>query len=124
MITLQIQINESTLARSLMTIQDLGQSLNEFIGAALESVLVTPIEDQAPMELLSIIVVKAVNNAKQLPSKAEFSLDDVCTTEDWRTLSVGERKSMGKSFRKSVEGSGIAKWDRRNSANKAIYIRN
>jgi hypothetical protein len=56
---------------------------------------------------------------------SEFKLIDLCTDEDWEALSGGERKSLGKGFRKAVEGMSlpIAKYVRRTSSNKAVYKR-
>ena len=77
---------------------------------------------QAPASaLLDLVVQRAVG----IPVGVEFHLDDVCDKADWEALTPGERKILGKSFRKAVESHipQIAEHVGRTSGNKAIYRR-
>ncbi|KTB69972.1 MULTISPECIES: DUF1413 domain-containing protein [Pseudomonas] len=72
---------------------------------------------------LNAFLQEAIRGAGAIEKMTEFSFDDVLGREDWNRLSGGDRKSLGRSFRKEVERLGIAVWLRRNSANKAIYLK-
>ena len=105
----------------------INRTIDEFIEYCLDRYLdEDPLEGYKPTPAtftLSGVAIKAIDKAKDLAKNSEFSLDDVCPLETWSKLSSGERKSLGKTFRQKIEEAKIARWDRRDSGNKAIYVR-
>jgi hypothetical protein len=73
----------------------------------------------------STILKTALVAARKLPSKKEFHLEDIIVASDWDRLTVGQRKILGKNFRKAVEISVplFAEHTGRTNTNKAIYKR-
>jgi len=73
----------------------------------------------------SSLLPKLVASARALPSGSEFHLAKLCPASDWRAIGAGERKSLGKGFRKEVEGATppIARHIGRTSNSQAIYQR-
>ncbi|VVP47465.1 hypothetical protein PS850_05227 [Pseudomonas fluorescens] len=113
-----IQIQDDLLSTLLTQAQEVGSSVESFIEETLREALDQPVAENTLVEGLLILAIQGVAKIK---AKAEFSLDDVLGEGDWNLMTGGERKSLGRRFRKEAEGSGIAKWLRRNSGNKAIY---
>ncbi len=120
-----IEIDDSLLSASLIESQEQQISLDTFINEAIKSTLAEPNSPiQKPISIDGILK-NTVECAKQKAIGEEFLLVDICTNEDWNSLSSGARKSLGKEFRKSVENTvpQIAKHVGRTSSNKAIYKR-
>lgn len=113
-----IQIQDDLLSTLLTHAQEAGSSVESFIEETLREALSQPAAENTVVEGL---LLAAIEGVAQIKSNAEFSLDDVIDAGDWDLMTGGERKSLGRRFRKEAEGSGIAKWLRRNSGNKAIY---
>ena len=81
-----------------------------------------PIEPKTPL-ILDSIINQAIQNAGEKVSGDEFHINDVCSDQVWEQLSSGERKRLGRLFRKEIESKKIAKFLRRTTGNKAIYER-
>src|SRR4029077_15958591 len=97
-IAIQLLIEEDLLRQALEEAQKtgkpVGEILNENVRKSFEkngSSTVASDAEQIPRA--------AVDRARSLPSKEEFSLGQLCPPSDWRRLSSGERKSLGKRFR-------------------------
>jgi hypothetical protein len=125
MTKLIIEIDDSLLSKALMESQEQEVSLDTFINEALTAALAEPIAQPRKTVSIDTILQNAVEQAKSLKVGTKFLLADICSFEDWESLSSGERKSLGKGFRKTVEGSEpqIAEHVGRTSGNKAIYRR-
>jgi hypothetical protein len=80
-----------------------------------------------PPETIEQILAQAVNSARNLSSGTDFLLANLFTASrdrwTWPSLSIGDRKQLGKLFRKAMEESGVAVWVRRRSDNHAVYRR-
>lgn len=115
-----IQIKEDLLFALLTQARKNGSTVEVAIDDILREALDDPdLESKSLGTFLDV----AIRGVEAIEKMAEFSLDDVLGNEDWNRLSSGDRKSLGRSFRKEVERLGIAVWLRRNSANKAIYLK-
>lgn len=126
MANLMVSIDDALLSRVLIESQEQEVSLDTFISEALASVLAGT-SQIAPRKVVNVddMVAQAVAQVQRQASGTEFLLVDLCTDEDWEALSGGERKSLGKGFRKAVESQDppIARFVRRTSSNKAVYKR-
>lgn len=115
-----IQIKEDLLLALLTQARKNGSTVEAAIDDILREALDDPdLENQS----LGAFLHEAIRGVETIEKDAEFSFDDVLGDANWNRLSGGERKSLGRSFRKEVERLGIAAWLRRNSANKAIYMK-
>lgn len=126
MATLLVELDDALLARVLNESQEQEIDLKKFISEALDAFLTggapAPARRSVDVEALLASAVKLAT-ARQKDSK--FMLVDLFEDKDWDALSGGERKSLGKGFRKTVEGMipPVAKYVGRTSSNKAVYKR-
>lgn len=126
MAKLVLEIDDALLSRALIDSQEQEISLDTFVSEALNSALASP--TPAPVQRVvnvNDVIASAVDRARAQALGSEFMLIELCDNEDWEALSGGERKSLGKGFRKEVEGMNppIAEFVRRTSSNKAVYKR-
>lgn len=126
MTKLIVEIDDALLSRALIESQDQEISLDTFISESLK----TTLESSSPIPIrktvnIEDVIASAVKQVRTREINSEFLLIDLCSNEDWEALSSGERKSLGKGFRKEVENMQppIAKYIRRTSSNKAVYKR-
>lgn len=114
---------ENLLTKMLGESQSRGVTLETFILEAMARSVATP--DTCEMKAVSIEVIldKALKEAQKLPVGESFFVKDLCSQADWACLGAGERKVLGKYFRKKAENMAkpIAKWIGRTSSNQAIY---
>jgi len=126
MAKLFLEVDDALLARVLSESQEQEISLDKFISEALDAALASPNPVPAKKVVnVDSLIASAVDRVHTKQIGSEFMLVDLCTDEDWEALSGGERKSLGKGFRKAVEGMKppVASYVRRTSANKAVYKR-
>ncbi|SER53239.1 MULTISPECIES: DUF1413 domain-containing protein [Pseudomonas] len=94
------------------------------VEAFIEELLRDALEQPAAEStLVETTLHEAIQGLDKIPSGEEFFLEDVLDSQAWSAMSNGERKSLGRRFRKAVESKGLAEWQRRNYANKAVYKR-
>ena len=117
-----IELDERVLTGILIQATELNINLNTHIENVLNSTMLQPIEPKTPL-ILDSIINQAIQNAEKKVSGDEFHINDVCSDQVWEQLSSGERKRLGRLFRKEVESKKIAKFLRRTTGNKAIYER-
>jgi hypothetical protein len=117
-----IELDERVLAGILIQATELNINLNKYIESILNSTMLKPIEPKTPL-ILDSIINQAIQNAGEKVSGDEFHINDVCSDQVWEQLSSGERKRLGRLFRKEIESKKIAKFLRRTTGNKAIYER-
>lgn len=115
-----IQIQDDLLITLLTQAKESGSSVEGFIEDTLREALDQPVVESTLVETFLELAIQGVMAMK---TQAEFSLDEVLGDGDWNKMTGGERKSLGRRFRKEAERLGIARWLRRNSANKAIYLK-
>ncbi len=95
---------------------------SDFIAQLLKQSLTIP--DPQPSLTLEALVDSLAELAKtQRHNGQQFLLSDFLEERVRQTLTPGERKQLGKIFRKKLEGSGIAKFSHRRSDNHAVYTR-
>jgi plasmid stability protein len=117
---ISIQIKDDLLRALLIHAGQKGSTAE----AAIDDILRDALDDpDLENKSLGAFLDEAIRGVDAIENMAEFSFDDVLGSENWNRLSGGDRKSLGRSFRKEVERLGIAVWLRRNSANKAIYLK-
>jgi hypothetical protein len=104
------------LARSAETNNSVENLLDELLREALE-------QPSAPSVDVAEVIQACLEKVRQLEVGEAFTLDDVIPPLAWDSMSTGDRKSFGKRFRKEAQNAGLAEWETRNSANKAIYKR-
>lgn len=126
MAKLFVEIDDALLSRILIDSQEQEIGLDTFISEALNAALASPNPVPARKVVnVDDLIASAVDRVHTKEIGSEFMLIDLCANEDWEALSGGERKSLGKGFRKAVEGMtpSIAEYVRRTSSNKAVYRR-
>ena len=121
-VNVMIELDERVLTGILIQATELNINLNTHIENVLNSTMLQPIEPKTPL-ILDSIINQAIQNAEKKVSGDEFHINDVCSDQVWEQLSSGERKRLGRLFRKEIESKKIAKFLRRTTGNKAIYER-
>ena len=121
-VNVMIELDERVLTGILIQATELNINLNTHIENVLNSTMLQPIEPKTPL-ILDSIINQAIQNAGEKVSGDEFHINDVCSDQVWEQLSSGERKRLGRLFRKEIESKKIAKFLRRTTGNKAIYER-
>lgn len=97
---------------------------NNSVEAVLDELLREALEQPSFVGVVVADVLEAcLKKVRKLKVGEMFTLDDVISPQAWDAMSSGDRKSFGKRFRKEAESAGLAEWETRNSANKAIYKR-
>jgi hypothetical protein len=115
-----VEIRDDLLAalldRSSSTNSTADEVLNGLLAAAL---------DQPEAEAVDLVqaIQLTLQAVEKVPHGETFLVEDVIPTETWQSMTTGDRKSFGKTFRKQVAQAGLAEWVTRNSGNKAIYRR-
>lgn len=104
------------LSRSAETNNSVETVLDELLREALEQPTFVGV-------VVADVLEACLEKVRQLKVGEMFTLDDVISHQMWDSMSTGDRKSFGKRFRKEAESAGLAEWETRNSANKAIYKR-
>ena len=126
MAELFLDMDDALLSRVLLDSQEQDVSLDTVISEALNAALASPSPVSARKAVnVDDVIASAVDRVRTKEVGSEFMLIDMCTDGDWEALSGGERKSLGKGFRKAVEGTEtpIAKYVRRTSSNKTVCER-
>lgn len=126
MANLIVEIDDVLLSKTLIDAQEQEVSLDTFIAEALNAALASPTPATLRRSVdVDGLIGSAVDKARAVEVGTEFMLVDLCAEEDWEALTGGERKSLGKGFRKAVESMDvpIARHVRRTSSNKAVYKR-
>lgn len=113
-------IQDDLLAALLAKAQEANLQANGCLEEILREALNQPVAVSTAVE---VALQAAMSGATALCTGSEFSLDEVLPDGQWAAMSAGERKSLGRRFRKEAESQRIAEWLRRNSANKAIYLK-
>ena len=121
-VNVMIELDERVLTGILIQATELNINLNTHIENVLNSTMLKPIEPKTLLDL-DLLVNQAIQNAEKKVSGDEFHINDVCSDQVWEQLSSGERKRLGRLFRKEIESKKIAKFLRRTTGNKAIYER-
>ena len=121
-VNVMIELDERVLTGILIQATELNINLNTHIENVVNSTMLQPIEPKTPL-ILDSIINQAIQNAGEKVSGDEFHINDVCSDQVWEQLSSGERKRLGRLFRKEIESKKIAKFLRRTTGNKAIYER-
>ena len=121
-VNVMIELDERVLTGILIQAKEFNINLNTHIENVLNSAMLKPIEPKTPL-ILDSIINQAIQNAGKKVSGDEFHINDVCSDQVWEQLSSGERKRLGRMFRKEVESKKIATFLRRTTGNKAIYER-
>ncbi|WP_062175091.1 DUF1413 domain-containing protein [Burkholderia sp. PAMC 26561] len=119
-----IDVEDSLLGKALNECETQNVSFDRFVTDALRNAIDELIEAE-DKSTVADTVAKAIEAARAILPGNTFHLDDICSPDDWSALNGGERKILGKAFRKAVEtGSpAIARHIGRTSGNKAIYER-
>lgn len=115
-IEIKNDILAALLSRSAETNSSVETVLDELLREALEQPSFVGV-------VVADVLEACLKKVRQLKVGERFTLDDVISPQTWDSMSTGDRKSFGKRFRKEAESAGLAEWETRNSANKAIYKR-
>lgn len=113
-----IQIQDDLLAVLLARAHEASATVESFLDETLREALDQPVAEST---IVDGLLLSAIEGVQKVEAGAEFSIDDVLEEEQWNSMTNGERKSLGRRFRKEAEGAGIAEWLRRSTGNKAIY---
>ena len=125
MANLLFAIDDSLLSSALLASANRNVALDFFIAEAIRSALEKPGLPLRNSVKIDDILQNALRIVQSKRRGERFFLKDICDAQDWERISGGERKSLGKSFRKAVESSNhpIARHVGRTSSNQAIYER-
>ena len=117
-----VEMTQNTLAAGLRLAADREEPIDRVFSALLEDI-VKRMDEALHTVDLDPVVAEAVVAARNIAAMSEFTLFDVCERNWWLASSPGDRKQLGKVFRRAVETAGVATWLRRRSDNHAVYRR-
>lgn len=131
MATISVTIPNDTLAKYLAHIGT--TPLDDAIAGLMGLAMAPETDDNGGNEPFPELSVAAMKNgdllidlldaARKLATGTEFTTDNLIPRARWEAMSATTRRLIGKAFLDEAERNGIAKKDRVNSANKAIYRR-
>lgn len=115
-----VEIRDDLLAALL----DRSSSSNSTTEDVLNGLLAAAL-DQPEVESVDLVhaIQVTLRAVEKVPHGETFLVEDVIPNDIWKSMTTGDRKSFGKTFRKQVDHAGLASWVTRNSGNKAIYRR-
>lgn len=115
-----VEIRDDLLAALLDRSSSTNSTAEEVLNGLLAAALDQPEVESVDLVHAIQVTLKAV---EQVPLGETFLVEDVIPNDIWQSMTTGDRKSFGKTFRKQVSQAGLATWVTRNSGNKAIYRR-
>ena len=129
MATLSITLSDSILAAALTEATTRNIPLEVFIESAIRGAISSPTVQPSLQpnrtDNIETLLQSAVSAARSKPAGTKFFVQELCNPQDWESTTPGERKVLGKKFRKIVEcqDDWIAKHIDRTASNQAIYQR-
>jgi hypothetical protein len=125
MARLLIEIDDVLLAWVMCEAQAREVSLDVFINDAISTIQTKSNLPANKSVSANDILSRLIERTTEIAAGEKFTLIDICEVEDWESISGGERKGLGRNFRKAVEGviPQIARLVDKTSSNKAIYER-
>jgi len=125
MANLSISISDSVLSATLVEAVRRNTPLDAYIEGILKAALSSTAFQPRPSINMEALLQRAVSVAQSKPSGTIFLVKELCNPLDWESTTAGERKVLGKRFRKIVEDpdNRIAQHDHKTSSNQAVYIR-
>lgn len=130
MATISITIPNDTLAGYLAHIG--ATPLDDAIAGLMGMAMAPETDDDGsePPPGLSVVAMRngdllteLLGAARKLATGEEFTITKLIPRARWEAMSATARRLIGKAFLVEAERCGVAKKDRINSANKAIYQR-
>ena len=115
-----LSFNQDLLRRVLASAGAKGMSLNEYVESVLRETEEEADEPDPYIDLESA-VAEAVKRAATKPAGALFELQDLFSAAEWSE--VPSPRWFGRKFRPAVEKAGVASFEQKTQANKAIYRR-
>jgi uncharacterized protein DUF1413 len=119
---IQLVIDDDVLTNALIEAKKRGQTLDELVGEKLKEVG----EAKGSADVRSeTALAQALDRARAKEKGARFTVPELFPREEWRLVASGDRKTLGKLFRREAEAgkSPIARHVGRNKTNQAIYSR-
>ena len=115
-----VEIRDDLLAALLDRSSSSNSTAEDVLNGLLAAALDQPEAESVDLVNAIQVTLKAV---EKVPHGETFLVEDVIPNDIWQSMTTGDRKSFGKTFRKQVDQAGLATWVTRNSGNKAIYRR-
>ena len=115
-----VEIRDDLLAALLDRCSSSNSTAEDVLNGLLAAALDQPEAESVDLVNAIQVTLKAV---EKVPHGETFLVEDVIPNDIWQSMTTGDRKSFGKTFRKQVDQAGLATWVTRNSGNKAIYRR-
>ena len=115
-----VEIRDDLLAALLDRSSSSNSTAEDVLNGLLAAALDQPEVESVDLGNAIQVTLKAV---EKVPHGETFLVEDVIPNDIWQSMTTGDRKSFGKTFRKQVDQAGLATWVTRNSGNKAIYRR-
>lgn len=115
-----VEIRDDLLAALLDRSSSSNSTAEDVLNGLLAAALDQPRAESVDLVNAIQVTLKAV---EKVPHGETFLVEDVIPNDIWQSMTTGDRKSFGKTFRKQVDQAGLATWVTRNSGNKAIYRR-
>ena len=115
-----VEIRDDLLAALLDRSSSSNSTAEDVLNGLLAAALDQPEVESVDLVNAIQVTLKAV---EKVPHGETFLVEDVIPNDIWQSMTTGDRKSFGKTFRKQVDQAGLATWVTRNSGNKAIYRR-
>lgn len=115
-----VEIRDDLLAALLDRSSSSNSTAEDVLNGLLAAALDQPEVESVDLVNAIQVTLKAV---EKVPHGETFLVEDVIPNDIWQSMTTGDRKSFGKTFRKQVVQAGLAAWITRNSGNKAIYRR-
>jgi hypothetical protein len=119
MAAMLLNLSQPLLMLILPAAQAMGLSLEEFLDHAARAFLAAANPSATVDELLQV----ALTEAEAIEPGNHFSLDELLAPPVWAALSTGDRKHLGKMFRKHIEEKYIGLYIARTTTGKALYSR-
>ena len=118
-----INIDDNLLSLLLGQCNGQGSSLEQHVNILLRSAL-SSLEEYQEKDFEDIFQ-NILDRVQNLEQGTKFTLTDICIENDWKSLGSGERKTLGKKFRKVVENNDpqLAVVFERDTNNKSVYIK-
>lgn len=120
---IQLVLKDENVLIALNKAKSLGLSFDQFVNNAILEALSVG----SPQKNISLgvddLIKEILHSAEKLAIGEKFHSASFFSKEYWNSISVGDRKSIGKLLKVKIENCNFAEYVDRNSANKAIYVK-
>lgn len=118
MANIVLELEDSLLQKLISISSNEKMTFNEWASKTLSAQL-GELQEKPTQSLLDLLIKRV----KEKKVEEEFSLLDIVTKDEWRSLSPGKKRGLGRKFKNKLDKEKIKTSTRKTSANLTMYTK-